>query len=73
MRRGRYQAPPVERVWLEKDAGGHRPIGQPTFEDKIVQRAVAILLEAIYEQDFPDCSYGFRQGRRLYDALHELR
>jgi Reverse transcriptase (RNA-dependent DNA polymerase) len=73
LRRERYQAPLVERVWLEKDDGGHRPIGQPTFEDKIVQRAVAMLLEAIYEQDFHDCSYGFRQGRRPHDALHELR
>jgi len=70
---GRYQAPPVERVWLEKDDGGQRPIGKPTFEDKIVQRAVAMLLEAIYEQDFHDCSYGFRQGRSPHDALHELR
>jgi len=70
---GRYQAPPVERVWLEKDDGGQRPIGKPTFEDKIVQRAVAMLLEAIYEQDFYDCSYGFRQGRSPHDALHELR
>jgi group II intron reverse transcriptase/maturase len=73
LRSGRYQAPPVERVWLEKDDGGQRPIGKPTFEDKIVQRAVAMLLEAIYEQDFHDCSYGFRQGRSPHDALHELR
>jgi RNA-directed DNA polymerase len=68
---GRYQAPPVERVWLEKDDGGQRPIGKPTFEDKIVQRAVAMRLEAISEQDFHDCSYGLRQGRSLHDALHE--
>jgi RNA-directed DNA polymerase len=70
---GRYQAAPVERVWIEKDDGGRRPIGKPAFEDKIVQRAVAMLLEAIYEQDFYDCSYGFRPGRRAHDALHELR
>jgi RNA-directed DNA polymerase len=50
LRSGRYQAAPVERVWSEKDDGGQRPIGKPTFEDKIVQRAVAMLLEAIYEQ-----------------------
>ena len=56
LRSGRYQAPPVERVWLEKDDGGQRPIGRPTFEGKIVQRAVAMLLEAIYEQDFIDGS-----------------
>ena len=55
-RRGVYQAAPVERVWIEKDDGGRRPIGKPGFEDTMVQRAVAMLLEAIYEQDFSDCS-----------------
>jgi len=73
LRSGRYQAAPVERVWIEKDDGGQRPIGKPAFEDKIVQRAVAMLLEAIYEQDFYDGSYGFRQGRSPHEALHELR
>jgi RNA-directed DNA polymerase len=73
LRRGCDQAPPVERVWLEKDDGGQRPIGKPTCEDKIVQRAVARLLEAIYEQDFQDSSYGFRRGRSPHEALHELR
>jgi len=73
LRSGRYQAAPVERVWIEKDDGGQRPIGKPAFEDKIVQRAVAMLLEAIYEQDFHDCSYGFRPGRSSHAALHEVR
>jgi RNA-directed DNA polymerase len=73
LRSGRYQAVPVERVWIEKEEGGQRPIGKPTFEDKIVQRAVAMLVEAIYEQDFYDCSYGFRPGRSAHEALHELR
>ncbi len=73
LRSGRYQAAPVERVWIEQDDGGQRPIGKPTFEDNIVQRAVAMLLEAIYEQDFYDGSYGFRQGRSPHEALHELR
>jgi group II intron reverse transcriptase/maturase len=73
LRSGRYQAAPVERVWVEKEDGRQRPIGKPTFEDKIVQRAVAMLLEAIYEQGFYDGSYGFRQGRSPHDALHELR
>ena len=63
----------MERVWIEKDDGGQRPIGKPTFEDKMVQRAVAMLLEAIDEQDFSDGSYGFRQGRSPHEALHELR
>ena len=56
LRSGRYQAPPVERVWLEKADGGQRPIGKPTFEDTRVQRAVARRLEAIDEQDFDDGS-----------------
>jgi retron-type reverse transcriptase len=56
LRSGRYQALPVERVWIEKDDGGQRPIGKPAFEDQIVQRAVAMLLEAIDEQDLHDCS-----------------
>jgi RNA-directed DNA polymerase len=73
LRRGRYQAAPVERVWIEKDEGGQRPIGKPACEDKIVQRAVAMLLEAIYAQDFYDGSYGFRQGRSPHEALHALR
>jgi RNA-directed DNA polymerase len=73
LRSRRYQAAPVVRVWSEKEDGGQRPIGKPAFEDKIVQRAVAMLLEAIYEQDFHDCSYGFRPGRSPHDALHELR
>ena len=73
LRSGRYQAAPVERVWIETDDGGQRPIGKPTFEAKMVQRAVAMLLEALYEQDFYDGSYGFRPGRSPHDALHELR
>jgi RNA-directed DNA polymerase len=72
-RSGRYQAAPVERVWIEKEDGGQRPIGKPTFEDKIVQRAVAMRWEAIYEQDVYDCSYGFRPGRSPHAALHALR
>ena len=73
LRSGCYQARPVERVWIEKEDGKQRPIGKPTFEDKIVQRAVAMLLEAIYEQDFSDSSYGFRRGRSPHDALDALR
>jgi group II intron reverse transcriptase/maturase len=73
LRSGRYQAAPVVRVWIEKEDGGQRPIGKPAVEDKIVQRAVAMLLEAIYEQDFSDSSYGFRPGRSPHEALREVR
>jgi RNA-directed DNA polymerase len=73
LKNGRYIAPPVVRAWLEKDNGKKRPIGKPTFEDKIVQRAVVILLEPIYEQVFHNFSHGFRRGRSQHKALKELR
>lgn len=63
-----YRAPPVKRVHIPKD-GGTRPIGVPTFEDKVLQRAYAMVLEAVYEQEFLDCSYGFRPGRSAHQAL----
>lgn len=69
----RYVAPPVERVWIEKDGGEQRPIGKPGFEDKIVQRAVAMILAAIYGHDFYDFSHGFREGHSQHQALRELR
>lgn len=70
---GDYQATLVKRVWLEKDDGRLRPIGIPAFEDKLVERAVAMLLSAVYEQDFYDFSHGFREGHSPHQALHELR
>jgi len=73
MRSGRYKAPPVKRIWLEKEDGKKRPVGMTTFEDKIVQRAVAMLLGAIYEQDFYNCSYGFRPKRNPHQALDAFR
>jgi RNA-directed DNA polymerase len=70
---GRYIAPPVERVWIDKEDGKKRPIGKPTFEDKIVQRAVAMLLGAVYEQDFYNFSHGFRPNRNAHQALQLLK
>ena len=70
---GTYHAPPVRRVHIAKGRSGKtRPIGIPTFEDKILQRAVAMVLEAVYEQDFLPCSYGFRPGRSAHQALQIL-
>lgn len=74
MKSGRYRAPPVRRVHIPKGDGKEtRPIGIPTLEDKVAQRAIAMLLEAVYEQDFLDCSFGFRPRIGAQQALQRVR
>lgn len=73
LKTNRYAAQPVERVWIEKEDGKQRPIGKPCFEDKIVQRAVVMILEVIFEPIFHPFSHGFRKGHSQHQAIRELR
>jgi group II intron reverse transcriptase/maturase len=70
---GTYKAPPVRHAEIPKgDGKGIRPLGILTLEDKVLQRAVTMVLDAVYEQDFLNCSFGYRQGRSAHDALEAL-
>jgi group II intron reverse transcriptase/maturase len=70
---GTYQAPPAKRSYIPKADGGRRGLGVPTLEDKVLQKAVAMVLEAIYEQDFLPSSYAYRPKRSAHQALRDLR
>lgn len=70
MKAKRYKPKPSRRVYIPKDSHSNRPLGLPALEDKIVQKGVASILEAIYEADFLDCSYGFRPNRSCHEALN---
>ena len=72
IRRLGYQPKPVRRTYIPKGDGRHRPLGVPSFEDRLVQDRLSQILQAIWEPEFCDCSYGFRPERGAHDALRRL-
>lgn len=72
MKEKRYKPQPAKRVYIPKNEHEKRPLGLPALEDKIVQKGISHILEAIYEADFSDCSYGFRPNRNCHQAINAV-